>query len=1571
MSRLRILNAAVASVRRPQTRRSALSLVAHAGFGLGLLLVFVSGSLLSVVLYANLPAGRRVASSGLRRLLASTFEGRFAIDAVDHVSLTELRARGITVQDPDGRLVLSVSALSVQADLLDVLKKVLYGKGDITLRFEHARLERAEVYLLPGRKNNIPTIAEAFTPIPATPGTGSSSSTRTVKIWFPAVEVGYIYGRMALDGVPTLETELSSVHGSIVGSSKLTSVDVERFSAQVRGLGGADAKGVGSVHVRAPGAVWTSFDGYFGDVQFGTVVRVDSPRLDVTLDVPRAKPPALRALWAAYPLLDDVTAHVEGIGTLEAMQTQAKLTIGEASTITSNGEVRLTGHLGADLDVSGRHLDLRALWPNAPRSDLDADTTVAVFQAGNAWVADLDGKTRATQIMGAALPPIDVTASYRDNAVSGHALVHEPGAPIDATFVVHPDGSIDGTAEAKRVDLGSAPRLQPYFAGHGLLDLQLKARIDKNRLVAQVQGKVQDLQYGALTVQSSQFSGRATGPLNAPERLSLDFSVASRRLRAGSLGFDQLDTQVRGPVTQPTVSTTITNHHGPQITAQAKVTPRAKPRIDELSIEIQRDQDVLTAKAAHVDVNGQDVRVEGLSLEGAGGHLQGSGELGPQRVALVAHGGGLDLAVVAHALGLPRGLLGGKLALDADLESAGKTRRGTFQIKLEKGQSDGVAFESLDLSGKLDGTRIDLQSSAELPTFGSFSGEAHATVTGSLAELESYEDATGIVTLKAERVPFGLLGYALPKSWGVNEVRGFGSASLVLDRSEPEAIPNASLVANTNGLYVGFDKAATSARPALEGVEAHAGLNLNGRTGETDLTFKLDDQHGALLSTTTRATFDLAAARKHPQLSALLQQLRSTALASKLVVDDRSLADLPAVIAPEGLQGRLRTELSVRGTLDHPIFSDKTELSRLRFGASDQDRPIDVCAQVDYDKTSGQYGARGELFLPGADSGRACQGNRVAQFSAGGRAEWDKLTQPTLSAEQAWTGTAGLSLEGMPLDIVPAFAEAGLGGRVLGVVMFDRRDALPQVRSQLEVQDAVIARARLGTASIHAQTDGRTLSASLAIEQPAVGPVGSTEPGGTLTGSLQTSVDWQGVVPSIDDTRPISATIEAKNVDAVILSPFVHDVLSEIGGKLDAQLRVNLTPALDAKADQHWTGAVKGTLSMREGALQLAQLGLRMRNVKLEARAEDHQNATLITIDSLTAAAESDKTNVAARGNLWLAGFKVDKGNANATVRGVPFLVEGVTLATLNGAAAIDLERRPTEMFVALTIPELEAKLPQAASRELIALGNNESVVITQPLSEPRQGGDAESLPWRMKFDLGRKVKVTRSDLFLPLTGSPEIRLGEELQIVGNIELIPGGRLSVPGLPRPFTIETGTVFFDEGAEAKNPRLKVRAICQLPQLTVWANVSGTFRDAKISFDSDDPSLSEPQIEAALLSTPSPTDSTSNSAAAGLGAGAGYLGKQLFANTALSNLELKAGSETTADQKSYATYSAAYPITDELWFEGSYKTLQNNDGTNSNSSAFSGTLDYRFRRNWSLRTEVGNIGAGVDLLWMYRY
>ncbi|HEY0467287.1 MAG TPA: hypothetical protein VGC79_23970, partial [Polyangiaceae bacterium] len=524
-------------------------MLARVGMGAGLLLMFVSGSLLSFVLYANLPAGRRGVAFGLQRVLSSTFEGRFAIDAVERVSLRELSARGITVRDPEGHLVLSVNALTVKLDLPGMLRKLLQGTGVVTLRFDHARIERAEVYLLPGSKN-VPTIVDAFTPTPSPPGTIAQPSARTFKVWFPEVEVGHIYGRMALDGVPTLETELSSVRGAVVGDAELTSVDVERFSAIVRGLGGTDATGVGSVHVRAPGAVWTSFDGYFGDLQFGTVVRFDSPKLDVTLDVPRAEPKTVRALWAGYPLLENVGAHVEATGTLQTLQTQAKLLLAQGS-VTGSGELRLSDHPGADLELSARSLDLRAVWLGAPNTDLDADASLALFQSGDQWLANVNGTTRATEIQGVSVPEIDVTGSYDSKGFAGHATAHESGIPLKLSFDVHPDGSIDGSAEARGVDLSRAPRLQPYFDGHGILDLQLKGRIDKGRLLTQVSGNLNAFQYGQVAIEANQFSGRVTGPLADLRQLSLDLSLTSRRLRAGAFGFDALKTELHGPVTRP------------------------------------------------------------------------------------------------------------------------------------------------------------------------------------------------------------------------------------------------------------------------------------------------------------------------------------------------------------------------------------------------------------------------------------------------------------------------------------------------------------------------------------------------------------------------------------------------------------------------------------------------------------------------------------------------------------------------------------------------------------------------------------------------------------------------------------------------------------------------------------------------------------------------------------------------------------------------------------------------------------------------------------------------------------
>ena len=110
-------------------------------------------------------------------------------------------------------------------------------------------------------------------PRPSESAEPAVESSKYTRVWLPAVEIGQGFARGSVAGSPTLEAELSGVRGSVLASPKGAAIDVARFALLARGVGGADARGVASLHVRAPGAVWGNFDGYMGDVQFGSVVR--------------------------------------------------------------------------------------------------------------------------------------------------------------------------------------------------------------------------------------------------------------------------------------------------------------------------------------------------------------------------------------------------------------------------------------------------------------------------------------------------------------------------------------------------------------------------------------------------------------------------------------------------------------------------------------------------------------------------------------------------------------------------------------------------------------------------------------------------------------------------------------------------------------------------------------------------------------------------------------------------------------------------------------------------------------------------------------------------------------------------------------------------------------------------------------------------------------------------------------------------------------------------------------------------------------------------------------------------
>ncbi|HMR81379.1 MAG TPA: hypothetical protein PKD61_39985, partial [Polyangiaceae bacterium] len=99
----------------------------------------------------------------------------------------------------------------------------------------------------------------------------------------------------------------------------------------------------------------------------------------------------------------------------------------------------------------------------------------------------------------------------------------------------------------------------------------------------------------------------------------------------------------------------------------------------------------------------------------------------------------------------------------------------------------------------------------------------------------------------------------------------------------------------------------------------------------------------------------------------------------------------------------------------------------------------------------------------------------------------------------------------------------------------------------------------------------------------------------------------------------------------------------------------------------------------------------------------------------------------------------------------------------------------------------------------------------------------------------------------------------------------------------------------------------------------------------------------------------------------GAGVGAI-NAIFGDALLGKVEVR-----TATHEDKAAHTVAVQVARDIWFEGTYRqstqTVQSSTG--ADKVDVSGTVDWRFRKNWSLRTEIGTLGTGLDLLWQYRY
>ncbi len=1510
---------------------------------LGLPLVFLLATAFALILHLDTPRGRRFLAAAVASALESSLRGHFTIGGVERVGLGGIVLLDVKVKDPEQRLVLTASRVRAQAAPLTILWRLLSETREVTIEVEQVEIARAEAHWH-SDANGAPSIARAFTPRP-TPGPADAKPTgREIRVAVRDVELRHGFARGAPLGLPMLEAEVTHVRGFVLVTPAGAEVALGRFGLVARGLGGAELRGVSSVRVRSPGYVFTAFDGHFADVQVGCVVRSDGDLLTATLDLPAARAEQLRAVLPGLPLASELEAHVELEGVPPNLTTSARLHLGDNTRAVVAGPVELGRELHAQLNVFARGVDLQAFDAALPKSELDAKGTLKL-RSGSSLALDADIMTEAGTVSGVPTPPAEISATLRGGLFIGRARLHEPGLPLQASFALRPDGSADVSAETAALRLDN-PRLSGLLHTRGGGSARFVAHVDHGRLTLDANADIDQLSRGTLSAAHAKLSARARGALNDLGGLAVDASFDTSDTTLSGVHFTRLSGSLKGPLRAPEVSVSARDASGASIDASARVSASdAGTRIQGLSFVARRDQAEVEGSAERLELSAERVRLSDVALRGAGGTLHGSLEFGERLVSLEAKGEKLKFGKLLQMLGLPSHFVAGEADFEADVLLARDIERGNVNVTVRNGALGPLSDVTAALHARLENRHLDADLSGEVRGLFRLAARAALDTPGSVRDAKALRDTLGEAELELADLDLTLLGRTLAPG---SDPLIAGKLAMVLkaQRRAPYALPNWSLTGFSEGLELDT-KTLLGLRERLSGVDARFGVNVSGESGASDVSVRLVDTRGTLASASAAMTLDWVALLAHPER--ILQNLWSTELAGKLLLEERSFDELPVALRPSGFTGRARAEVTLNGNIARPSLAGRARLAGVEWVEASS-TPFDLCSTFGFEPASRRLGSRGELFASRQGS-EPCSTRRVGQYA---------LTTTLGPPERDFfpsQGSAVASLERAPLGAIPFLAGLGVGGFTSGNLTLSLNGASPALVANLNLEAATIHDVPIGDGRLELRSNETALGLSLDVERG----------NGRVQATAFAALDYSQPLPRFAPNEPIGVRVTAEHADAVVLSPFTRDLFSELGGEVDAKLTLSLRRETAANGSSTTSGDVNGDFALRDGTLELAGLGLRLFDAELTAHAVSEAGETRVDFGNITAKAGKGKESVTLQnGKIWLKGLEIARAEGTLNASELPLGVEGVQLATATTRQAIHfkIHRAEQAMRAQLDVPYLLVALPQSSARELISLDENRSIEILQPLgASRRKGGD--SLPWYFEFMLGQNVKLTRSDLDLPLSGRATLILGDQLAVTGDLDLAPGGRVDVSG--RTFVIESGEVHFDNG-EPDNPRIRVTATWRAADGTlVTADVSGHLKDATLRLSS--PGRTQQEAYALLLGS----GGDGNPGAASGGVAADRLLGPLLQNTPLRRIELRTGSEKTADQRTYSTYSAAWPLGENLWFEGSYKSLASSDPAYSSSAAnaWSGTVDWRFRKNWSLRTEVGTIGTGLDLVWNHRY
>jgi len=913
-----------------------------------------------------------------------------------------------------------------------------------------------------------------------------------------------------------------------------------------------------------------------------------------------------------------------------------------------------------------------------------------------------------------------------------------------------------------------------------------------------------------------------------------------------------------------------------------------------------------------------------LSLEALAGRAHADLDYSAAQQKLDLFASNLDLAGLLQSLGSPLPVKQAKLGLDAHL--VGSARSPHYRLNL-------TADADLGKVGALKLVATDFQlptSTPNLARLGALEGELRAS--GAL-HLEAISPLITAAGLPIERAT-GTVRFELAGRHRRDDAQGLelsmqvdtNALRVVAQRKTPSEITTTAAAIDSEPL-------------ALEGIDLHLSARTWPKSGDAVATLILRDAGGTLAEVQAEA---LLAGLAPAQLAnvALLQQVP---LKMTLEVPTRRLRRLPALLRPRALGGRVSLEASLQGSAAQPDVKARVLLQSLR--GSGAKRPIDVTADVAGGFAGGTVKIEARL-------------TQIRSTVLALAAEWHG--DVVHDGPAALTGGADIRLTDFPLDVVPQILDRQVDGRVSGTFKLSGWGTDARIDANLASTTLSVAKIPVQELTVSARSEADKVFAELGMKVGA----------GSAKATLDADMRW-GKRPLPELGHRGTAKLSATAFKLETLGPLLAGYVSEIGGVLDANTEIAVTPNATA---------LSGAARLTQGVVQLPALGQRFSDITARVGVANNQ----FRIEKLEARGTTGRVTV--KGGARLDGFALRQANAQVTIaqrEALPITLEGEALGDAWGNVNATFENPAKgERKLNIDVPNFHLATPETGGHGLQSLDADDDITVgarradgkfvvipVQPLKpggKPETASGEPAQPLRIIVKLGNNVVVERGRTAqAQLTGQMQILSAAETDVTGRIEL-RGGKLDVQG--KTFEIERGVITF-EGNDPSNPTITATARWDAPGYVVYAEYLGDVQNGRIKLHSEPP-LSQDEIASLLLFGSPDSSGGSDPNAASLAVGvAGDTATQGL-NQVLddfTNLDVSARVDTTTGS---ARPELVFRVSKRVSAKVTRAVGAPAAGESPDRTFL--TLELRLKRAWALSAIFGDHGASaLDLIWRRRY